>query len=72
MLLEDLDEVFGIWLNEGDVFEDVDMFGGLFYVVIGWVLVCGELLVVGDVLGFEFEVMDVDLCCIKCLKICCG
>lgn len=67
--LEDLDLALGTRLNEGDVSEDVDTLGGLLYVAIGRVPVRGELLVVRDVPGFEFEVMDADPRRIKRLKI---
>ena len=67
--LEDFDESIGTSLTDGEISEDVDTLGGLLYVSIGRVPVRGELLVVKDVPGFEFEVMDADPRRIKRLKI---
>ncbi|GAB4519457.1 MAG: hemolysin family protein [Roseibium sp.] len=68
--LEELDEVLGTSLNDGEISEDVDTLGGLLYVSVGRVPVRGELLLVPDeVPGFEFEVMDADPRRIKRLKI---
>jgi CBS domain containing-hemolysin-like protein len=68
--LEDLDEVLGTSLTDGEISEDVDTLGGLLYVSVGRVPVRGELLLVPDeVPGFEFEVMDADPRRIKRLKI---
>ncbi len=68
--LEDLDEVLGTRLTDGEISEDVDTLGGLLYVSVGRVPVRGELLFVPDeVPGFEFEVMDADPRRIKRLKI---
>ncbi|MEP1932337.1 MAG: hemolysin family protein [Roseibium sp.] len=67
--LEDFDKELGTNLNDGEESEDVDTLGGLLYVSVGRVPVRGELLVVKDVPGFEFEVMDADPRRIKRLKI---
>lgn len=67
--LEDLDEALGSQLTGGEISEDVDTLGGLLYVTIGRVPVRGELLVVKEVPGYEFEVMDADPRRIKRLKI---
>jgi len=68
--LEDLDEVLGTQLTDGEISEDVDTLGGLLYFSVGRVPVRGELLLVPDeVPGFEFEVMDADPRRIKRLKI---
>ncbi|MEM5581629.1 hemolysin family protein [Roseibium sp. AS2] len=68
--LEDLDEVLGTRLTDGEISEDVDTLGGLLYVSVGRVPVRGELLFVPDEMpGFEFEVMDADPRRIKRLKI---
>jgi hemolysin (HlyC) family protein len=68
--LEDLDEVLGTSLTNGEFSEDVDTLGGLLYAAVGRVPVRGELLFVpGELPGFEFEVMDADPRRIKRLKI---
>ncbi|MHA7775166.1 hemolysin family protein [Roseibium sp. M-1] len=68
--LEDLDEVLGTQLTDGEISEDVDTLGGLLYFSVGRVPVRGELLLVPEeVPGFEFEVMDADPRRIKRLKI---
>ncbi|MEP3046988.1 MAG: hemolysin family protein [Roseibium sp.] len=67
--LEDFDKELGTSLTDGDVSEDVDTLGGLLYVTVGRVPVRGELLVVKDVPGIEFEVIDADPRRIKRLKI---
>jgi hemolysin (HlyC) family protein len=68
--LEDLDEVLGTSLTDGEFSEDVDTLGGLLYAAVGRVPVRGELLFVpGELPGFEFEVMDADPRRIKRLKI---
>lgn len=67
--LEDLDEALGTRLADREVTEDVDTLGGLLYVSVGRVPVRGELLVVGAVPGYEFEVIDADPRRIKRLKI---
>lgn len=67
--LEDFEVEIGICLievEEIDV-EEVDIFGGLVFMLVGYVLVCGE--VIYYFVGLEFEVVDVDLCCIKCLRV---
>lgn len=67
--LEDLDEALGTQLSDGEISEDVDTLGGLLYVTVGRVPVRGELVLVDDVPGYEFEVMDADPRRIKRLKI---
>ncbi|XYK78445.1 MAG: hemolysin family protein [Labrenzia sp.] len=67
--LEDLDEALGTLLSDGEISEDVDTLGGLLYVTVGRVPVRGELVLVDDVPGYEFEVMDADPRRIKRLKI---
>ncbi|WP_428529120.1 hemolysin family protein [Roseibium sp.] len=67
--LEDLDEALGTRLSDGEISEDVDTLGGLLYVTIGRVPVRGELVLVDDVPGYEFEVVDADPRRIKRLKI---
>lgn len=67
--LEELDEALGTKLNGGEISEDIDTLGGLLYVTVGRVPVRGELLVVRDVPGYEFEIMDADPRRIKRLKI---
>ncbi|QDG74768.1 hemolysin family protein [Labrenzia sp. PHM005] len=67
--LEELDEALGTRLNGGEISEDVDTLGGLLYIAVGRVPVRGELLVVRDVPGYEFEIMDADPRRIKRLKI---
>lgn len=67
--LEDFDKELGTSLTDGEISEDVDTLGGLLYVTVGRVPVRGELLVVKDVPGFEFEVIDADPRRIKRLKI---
>jgi hemolysin (HlyC) family protein len=68
--LEDLDQVLGTSLSDGEFSEDVDTLGGLLYAAVGRVPVRGELLFVpGELPGFEFEVLDADPRRIKRLKI---
>jgi CBS domain containing-hemolysin-like protein len=67
--LEDLDEALGTQLSDGEISEDVDTLGGLLYVTVGRVPVRGELVLVDDVPGYEFEVMDADPRRIKRLKV---
>jgi CBS domain containing-hemolysin-like protein len=67
--LEDLDKALGTELSGGEISEDVDTLGGLLYVTVGRVPVRGELLLVRDVPGYEFEIMDADPRRIKRLKI---
>ena len=67
--LEDLDEVLGTTLSNGEITEDVDTLGGLLYVSVGRVPVRGELLFVSDVPGYEFEILDADPRRIKRLRI---
>lgn len=67
--LEELDEALGTQLSGGEISEDVDTLGGLLYVTVGRVPVRGELLLVRDVPGYEFEIMDADPRRIKRLKI---
>lgn len=67
--LEELAEGLGADLSGSAASEDVDTLGGLLYVSIGRVPVRGELLLVPDVPGFEFEIQDADPRRIKRLRI---
>ncbi|MBO0346411.1 HlyC/CorC family transporter [Roseibium sp. CAU 1637] len=67
--LEELTAGLGADLSGSEASEDVDTLGGLLYVSVGRVPVRGELLLVPDVPGFEFEVMDADPRRIKRLRI---
>jgi len=67
--LEELDKTLGTSLSGGEISEDVDTLGGLLYFTVGRVPVRGELMVVQDVPGYEFEIMDADSRRIKRLKI---
>ncbi|MEJ8475115.1 hemolysin family protein [Roseibium algae] len=60
MPLEDLGAELGTDFETSAAGEDVDTLGGLLYVSIGRVPVRGELLLVSDVPGYEFEVLDAD------------
>lgn len=67
--LEELDKTLGTSLSGGEISEDVDTLGGLLYFTVGRVPVRGELMVVQDVPGYEFEIMDANSRRIKRLKI---
>jgi CBS domain containing-hemolysin-like protein len=67
--LEDLGAELGTDFETSVASEDVDTLGGLLYVSIGRVPVRGELLLVSDVPGYEFEVLDADPRRIKRLRI---
>jgi len=69
MPLEDLGAELGTDFETSEASEDVDTLGGLLYVSIGRVPVRGELLLVPDVPGYEFEVLDADPRRIKRLRI---
>ncbi|WP_417688740.1 transporter associated domain-containing protein [Roseibium sp.] len=67
--LDELGEAFGIDFEASEASEDVDTLGGLLYVSVGRVPVRGELLLVQDVPGHEFEILDADPRRIKRLRI---
>ncbi|WP_209008634.1 transporter associated domain-containing protein [Roseibium polysiphoniae] len=69
MPLEDLGAELGTDFETSEASEDVDTLGGLLYVSIGRVPVRGELLLVPDVPGYEFEILDADPRRIKRLRI---
>ncbi|MEP0234759.1 hemolysin family protein [Roseibium sp.] len=69
MPLEDLGAELGTDFETSEASEDVDTLGGLLYVSIGRVPVRGELLLVADVPGYEFEILDADPRRIKRLRI---
>lgn len=69
MPLEDLEAELGAAIADSEASEDVDTLGGLLYVTVGRVPVRGELVLVPDVPGFEFEILDADPRRIKRLRI---
>lgn len=66
-LLDEFELVIGcLLINYEEIDEEeIDMLGGLVFMFVGCVFVWGEVVVYFD--GIEFEVVDVDLCCIKWL-----
>lgn len=66
VFLEVVECEIGLWFSLED--DEIDMLGGLIFMLIGWVFVVGEIIFYDS--GVEFEIFEIDFWCVCCLCLC--